>query len=104
MHHAIGSAFHRKSRRHLQAEAQRLFNEAKDSIRCADWQQARNLLQRASACDPDRYEIAYRWAQAVRQTSNDAATAQVVNQILQQSIWTESEQAMLLQLKQPLAN
>ena len=61
------------------------------------------LLQKASACDPDRYEIAYRWVLAVRHTANDAATAEAVSQVLQQSQWTENEQHMLQQLKRPLA-
>ncbi len=105
MHQAIGGAFKRKRklRRHVQAEAQRLFHEANEFIRREDWQAALPLLQKASSCDPDRYEIAYRWAQAVRNTASDAVTAQVISQVLQQSLWTESEQYMLQQLKQPLA-
>jgi hypothetical protein len=46
--------------------------------------------------------LAYRWAQAVRHTANDAATAEAVSQVLRQSRWTESEQHMLQQLKRPL--
>jgi tetratricopeptide (TPR) repeat protein len=93
----------RKPRREQQAEAQKLFQEAKEWIRREDWRHAVPLLQRASECDPDRYEIAYRWAQAVRHTASDATTAQVVNQVLAQSLWTEQEQDMLQRLKQPLA-
>jgi thioredoxin-like negative regulator of GroEL len=103
MHQSVGASLKRKPRRQQQAEAQKLFHEAKQLIRRGDWRNALPLLQNASACDPDRYEIAYRWAQAVRHTANDATTAQIVNQVLQQSLWTESEQYMLQQLKQPVA-
>jgi thioredoxin-like negative regulator of GroEL len=105
MHQAVSAALKskRQPRRHLQAEAQKLFHEAKEFIRRDDWHQARPLLQKASACDPDRYEIAYRWVQAVRHTASDAATAQVVSQVLKQSLWTENEQHMLQQLRQPFA-
>jgi thioredoxin-like negative regulator of GroEL len=105
MHQAVTTAIKskRKPRRHLQGEAQKLFHEAKEFIHRDDWRQALPLLQKASECDPDRYEIAYRWVQAVRHTASDAATAQVVSQVLKQSLWTENEQYMLQQLKQPLA-
>jgi tetratricopeptide (TPR) repeat protein len=102
MHQAVSAALTRKPRRQLQAEAQKLFHEANEFIRRDDWRQALPLLQQASACDPDRYEIAYRWVQAVRHTASDAATAQVVSHVLKQSLWTENEQYMLQQLKQPL--
>jgi thioredoxin-like negative regulator of GroEL len=103
MHQAITTAIQGKPRRELQAEAQQLLNEANQFIRRDDWQNALPLLQKASACDPDRYEIAYRWVLAVRHTANDAATAEAVSQVLQQSQWTENEQHMLQQLKRPLA-
>jgi thioredoxin-like negative regulator of GroEL len=105
MHQAVTTALtgKRKLRRHVQAEAQKLFQEAKEFIRREDWHNALPLLQKASACDPDRYEIAYRWVQAVRHTASDAATAQIVSQVLRQSLWTENEKYMLQQLKQPLA-
>lgn len=103
MHQAISSVLKRKPRRQLQADAQQLFKEANQFIRCDDWQKALPLLQKASACDPDRYEFAYRWAQAVRYTADDTVTAKVVSQILQQSQWTEDEQHMLEQLKRPLS-
>ncbi len=73
-------------------------------IRRDDWQQALPLLQQASACDPDHYEIAYRWVQAVRHTAGEAATAQAVSQALKQSRWTEHEQQMLQQLKESRGN
>jgi tetratricopeptide (TPR) repeat protein len=102
MHQGVSTAIKGKPHRQSQAEAQKLFNEAKQFIHRDDWQQALPLLQKASACDPDRYEIAYRWVQAVRHTANDAATAEAVGQVMQQSQWTENEQQMLHQLKQPL--
>ena len=103
MHKAITTAIKGKPRRQLQAEAQKLFNEASQFIRRDDWQKALPLLQKASVCDPDRYEFAYRWVLAVRHTASDADTAQAVSQVLQQSQWTEDEQHMLEQLKRPLA-
>jgi thioredoxin-like negative regulator of GroEL len=102
MHRAISLAIKGKPRLHQQAEAQRLLKEANRLIRGEDWPRALPLLQEASACDPDRYEIAYRWAQAVSHTGGDAATAQVVNQVLAQSRWTENEEQMLKQLTRPM--
>jgi thioredoxin-like negative regulator of GroEL len=96
---AITVAIKGKSHTRLRSEAQGFFKEASQFIRREDWQSALPLLQKASECDPDHYEIAYRWVQAVRRTSNDAVTAQTVNQVLRQSQWTENEQHMLQQLK-----
>jgi tetratricopeptide (TPR) repeat protein len=103
MHQAVTTAIKGKPRRQLQTESQKLFHEAKQFIHRDDWQNALPLLQKASACDPDRYEIAYRWMLAVRHTANDDVTAQAVSQVLQQSQWSKNEQDMLNQLKQPLA-
>ena len=87
-----------KSRVELQGEAQRLFQGANDLIRRNnDWQNALALLQKASVCDPERYDIAYRWVQAVRHTADDAATAQAISQVLKQEEWTEDQKAMLFQ-------
>ena len=102
MHQAITTAIQGKPRIQLQAEAQKLFQQANQHIRRNDWQSALPLLQKASACDPDRYELAYRWVQAVRHTAGNAATAQAVSQVLRQSQWTENEQHMLQQLQRPL--
>ncbi|HUD46014.1 MAG TPA: hypothetical protein VMR33_04245 [Candidatus Baltobacteraceae bacterium] len=99
----VRQAIKGKPRAQLQAEAQKLFAEANQFIRRDDWQTAVLLLEKASACDPDRYEIAYRWVLAVRHTANDAVTAQAVSQVMQQSQWTENEQHMLHQLKSPVA-
>jgi tetratricopeptide (TPR) repeat protein len=104
MHRAITAALKRKPRLQQQAEAKTLFNEASQYIRSDDWQKALPLLQEASACDPDQYEIAYRWVQAVRHTSSDAATEQAVSQVLAQSQWTGHEEQMLRQLKRPLGS
>jgi hypothetical protein len=100
---AITTAIKGKPRRQLQAESQQLFREAKQFIHQEDWQKALPLLQKASACDPDRYEIAYRWMLAVRHTANDDVTAQAVSKVLQQSQWSKDEQDMLKQLTRPLA-
>ncbi|HZM05665.1 MAG TPA: hypothetical protein VFC44_21905 [Candidatus Saccharimonadales bacterium] len=88
-----------KPRRELKAEAQQLFMEAGQCIRQEDWSRALPLLQKATVCDPDRYEIAYRWVQAVRQTGNNAATAEAISQVLKQNQWTENEEQMLQQLR-----
>jgi len=101
MHQAISTAIKGKPRRQLRAEAKALFHEAKHLIRRKEWQKALPLLEKASACDPDRYEIAYRWVQAVRHTGNTAATANAVSRVLLQSQWTENEIQMLHQLKRP---
>jgi tetratricopeptide (TPR) repeat protein len=103
MNQAFTTAIRGKPRRQQMAEAQKLLKEANEFIRREDWQNALPLLEKASVCDPDRYEIAYRWALAVRQTANDVATAAVVSQVLQQSQWTENERHMLEQVKRPLA-
>jgi tetratricopeptide (TPR) repeat protein len=101
MHQTITIAIKGKPHGQQMAEAQSLFKEANQFIRLDDWQKAVPLLQKASACDPDRYEFAYRWVQAVRHTANDDVTAQAVSRVLQQSHWTRDEQDMLNQLKQP---
>ena len=100
MHQAISIFIKGKPRIQQQAEAQQLFHEANQCIRRNEWQRALPLLQKASACDPDRYEFAYRWVQAVRHTAGDAAAAaQAVSQVLAQSRWTENEEHMLKELK-----
>jgi hypothetical protein len=98
VHQAITSAIHRKPRRFQQAEAKELFKEASQLIRRNDWQRALPLLQKASACDPDHYEIAFRWVQAVRFTSGDEEAEQTVSKALRQSRWTEHEQQMIRQV------
>jgi tetratricopeptide (TPR) repeat protein len=102
MHQAITIAIKRKPRRQRQAEAKRLFQEASQFIRREEWQKALPLLQEASVCDPDHYEIAYRWVQAVRHTASDDATEQAVRQVLRQSRWTGHEEQMLRQLQRSL--
>jgi thioredoxin-like negative regulator of GroEL len=99
----MSQRFTGKSRRQLLAESQKLFAEANQLIRRDDWLDAVPLLQKASECDPDRYEIAYRWVQAVRQTSDDATTARVVKQVLEQSQWSADQGQMIEQLHRPLA-
>jgi tetratricopeptide (TPR) repeat protein len=103
MQQSLTIAIKGKPRQQLKAESQQLFHEAKQFIRQDDWQKAVPLLQKASAADPDRYEIAYRWMLAVRHTANDDVTARAVDQVLQQSQWSKDEQEMLNQVKRPLA-
>jgi thioredoxin-like negative regulator of GroEL len=103
MHQAITTAIKGKPRLQRQAEAHNLLKQANQFIRRDEWQKALPLLQKASGCDPDHYEIAYRWVQAVGHTAGEAAAAQAVSQVLKQSRWTRDEQQMLHQLKHPLA-
>ena len=79
--------------------AKALLKEANTHIRLGEWRQATPMLQKAAVLDPDHYEIAYRFAQAVRQTADDAVTRETVDKILAQSQWTNHERQMLLQLK-----
>jgi len=103
MNQAITNAIHRKPRHQTLAEAQTLLKEASQLIKSGDWQKALPLLQKASACHPDSYEIAYRWVQAVRHTSDARATALALNKVLAQSQWSANEQEMLRQLQHPIA-
>jgi len=103
MHQAITRLLKGRPRRHSQAEAGQLLKQASQFIRQQDWPAALPLLQKATACDPDRYEIAYRWVQAVRHTADDRATAAAVNKVLAQSQWSADEQQMLRQLQRPVA-
>jgi hypothetical protein len=102
MHQAIANVFKRKPRIQRQAEAKKLFQEAKQFIRREEWHKALPLLQQASASDPDHYEIAYRWLNAVRHTSSNDAAEQALNLVLQQSRWTPHEEQMLRELLRPL--
>jgi thioredoxin-like negative regulator of GroEL len=99
MHQAISVALKGKPRHQRQAEADRLLKEANQFIRREDWPAALPLLQKALTCDPHRYEIAYRWVQAVRQTGDPAAAARAINKVLAQSQWSATEQEMLRQLQ-----
>jgi tetratricopeptide (TPR) repeat protein len=103
MHQAVTTAVKGKPRRQRQAEAKELFREAGRLIRGNQWRKAAPLLQKASACDPDHYEIAYRWVQSVRFTATDDETEQTVAQVLRQSRWTEHEEQMLRQLQKPIS-
>ncbi len=103
MHQAITCALQGRPRLQSQMEAGRLLKQASQFIRREDWPAALPLLQKACACDPDSYEIAYRWVQAVRHTADDPATARAVNKVLAQSQWSADEQQMLRQWQRPLA-
>jgi thioredoxin-like negative regulator of GroEL len=104
MHQAISVALKGKPRHQRQAEADQLLKEANQFIRQEDWPAALPLLQKALACDPHRYEIAYRWVQAVRQTGDAAATSRAVNKVLAQTQWSATEQEMLRQLQHAAAS
>jgi hypothetical protein len=103
MHQAITFALKGRPRLQSQMEAGQLLKQAVQFIRREDWLASLPLLQKAAACDPHRYEIAYRWVQAVRHTADDRATARAVNKVLAQSQWSADEQQMLRQLQHPLA-
>ena len=87
-HQAVSAALKTRPRLHSQAEADKLLKEASQHIRRQDWQAALPLLQKASACDAERYEIVYRWVQAVRHAADDRATAVAVKKALAQSQWS----------------
>lgn len=95
----MGQSIKGKPRRQLLAESQSLFQEAKEYIRRDDWNKAVPILELAATLDPDHFEIAYRWATAVRQTADVATASAVLNRVLTQSQWTKTEQEMLQQLK-----
>lgn len=91
-----------KGRIHAHMEARGLLKEANALIRNGDWAGAAPLLERASAGDPEQFEIAHRWAQAIRRTADDTTRTRAVAKILKQSRWTPHEQEMLRQLQRPL--
>lgn len=99
LHQTITLALKGKPRLHAQADADKLLKEANQFIRQEDWQAALPLLQKATAGDPHRYEIVYRWVQAVRHTADDRATRQAVKKALAQEHWSATEQQMLQQLQ-----
>lgn len=103
MHSPITFALKGKPRLLAQAEAAQFLKEASQFIRQEDWPAALPLLQKATACDPHRYEIAYRWVQAVRRISDDRATAVAVDKVLAQNQWSPDEQQMLRQLQRSVA-
>ena len=97
----MAMAIRGKSRRQLRAESRDFFREANEFLRRDDWHSALPLLQKAAAADPDRFEIAYSWVKAARQTGGDPAAAEAVARVLQQSQWSKSEEEMFKQLKRP---
>ena len=98
MHQAVTFALKGRPRLYSQAEAGQLLQQANQFIRREDWQAAVALLEKASACDPHRYEIAYRWVQAVRHTADARATARAIKKVLAQNQWSPNEQEMLRQV------
>lgn len=95
MHKAISNAISGRTHFQAQAQANQLLKEAGKFIKEEDWEQALPLLQKASACDPHSYEIAYRLVQVVRHTENKENSARILREVLGQSHWTEDEQSML---------
>ena len=85
--------------RQAKANARAYFKEAGQLIRAENWNAALPLLQRASADDPDNYEIAYRLAQAAWHVGPPSSAAQAVNSILSQSQWTDDQTRMLKQVR-----
>jgi hypothetical protein len=102
MHKAVGAAIHGKPIGQRRSEAWHLLNEANQFIRRDEWRNALPLLKKASSTDPERYEIVYRWVQAVRHTADDATTARAVKRALQQNQWSFDQQEMLERLQMPI--
>jgi thioredoxin-like negative regulator of GroEL len=100
IHHAIFTAFKGRPRLYAQADADKHFKDAAQYIRQNNWPAARPLLEKAHASDPHRYEIAYRWVQAVRQTSGRAAAMNALKKVLDKERWSENEREMLEQAAQ----
>jgi len=88
-----------KPRRQSREESRALHKEASQWIRQGDWARALPLLQKASAGDPDNYEIAYRLVQAAHQVGAPSNSAAILRNVLAQSHWTEDEERMLKQFK-----
>jgi thioredoxin-like negative regulator of GroEL len=99
-HQAVFTAIKGRPRHHQQADANKLFKEAVQFIRREDWRSAQSLLEKANAGDPHRYEIAYRWVQAVRQNSGRPAATAALKKVLEQAQWSENEREMLQQAVQ----
>jgi thioredoxin-like negative regulator of GroEL len=95
MHRAISEAIAGRGHFQKQAQAAQLLKEANFFIRQEDWARSVPLLEKASDCDPDSYEIAYRLMQAVRHTASPAGSPSVLRRLLNQSRWSDSERAML---------
>ena len=96
MHQAITSAISGRSHFQLQAQSKELLKKATQLIKQEEWAQALPLLQKASACDPHSYEIAYRLVQTVRHTESKESSARVLREVLGRNHWSDDEQAMLL--------
>jgi len=88
-----------RTRIEVQREAQALHREAAQFIRQGNWSAALPLLQKASATDPDNYEIAYHLVQAAFQAGPQSNPRIILGEVLRQSNWTEDQQHMLQQLK-----
>ncbi len=96
MHQTISNAFTGRAYHQVQAQGRTLLKEANALIRREDWTHSVPLLQKASACDPHSYEIAYRLMQAVRHTEGQEGCRRMLRQVLDQSRWSEDEKAMLV--------
>jgi len=96
MHQAITNAITGRPHFQAQMQAKELLKEAAQFIKQEEWAQALPLLQKASACDPHSYEIAYRLMQVVRHTESKENSACILREVLSRSRWTDDEQAMLL--------
>ncbi len=95
LHQIIGHALTGRPDLEGQAEAKKLLREANDFIRQQQWSQALPLLQRASACDPHCYEIAYRLIEATRRCEDEETVTRTLRRVLGQSNWSENEEIML---------
>jgi thioredoxin-like negative regulator of GroEL len=95
MHRKVGYALAGAPDFQAQAEARKLLKEANHFIRRLQWTQALPLLQKASACDPHCYEVAYRLMEATRRCEDRQNVTRTLRRVLHQSNWSENEQIML---------
>lgn len=92
-------ALKRRRRVDVVSDSRVLLKEANQCIREGNWAAALPLLQKAAAKDPDYYEIAYRLVQTAFQLGPPRRAADLLNDVLGQSRWTDNEERMLKQLK-----
>ena len=95
MHRKIGYALSGSPDFQAQTEARKLLKEANEFIRRMQWSQALPLLQKAAACDPHCYEIAYRLVEATRRCEGREGVNRTLRRVLRQSNWSENEETML---------
>lgn len=99
LHQRVFYAVKGKPWRKAKADSKALQKEANEFIRQGDWTRALPLLEKASADDPDCYEIAYRLIQATHHAGTPVQTRFLLDKVLVQSRWTDNELRMLKDLR-----